>query len=240
MARLRPDPTFYASPTLAGEAPPEELAYVALLATGGTASATRSASWTRTPPARPTAAWWAARLPARRERAAPLRLERLQLAPVPLRAERRTSSGATSSCPGRTARASTSSIPSPIRGSPQLVKVIEGEEVMAKTGYAAPHTVHCGPDGIYLNALGAPDGDGPGGIFMLDHETFEVKGRVGAGPRPAVPGLRLLLAPGPGHDDHQRVGHAQHGEGRRESRAAAGRQVRPRAARVGPAASAPT
>ena len=48
---------------------------------------------------------------------------------------------------------------------------------MAKTGYAAPHTVHCGPDGIYMNALGAPDGNGPGGIFMLDHETFEVKGR---------------------------------------------------------------
>ena len=57
------------------------------------------------------------------------------------------------------------------------MKVIEGAEVMAKTGYAAPHTVHCGPDGIYLNALGAPTGDGPGGIFMLDHETFEVKGR---------------------------------------------------------------
>ncbi len=47
---------------------------------------------------------------------------------------------------------------------------------MRKTGYAAPHTVHCGPDGIYMNALGDPDGDGPGGIFMLDHETFEVKG----------------------------------------------------------------
>ena len=48
---------------------------------------------------------------------------------------------------------------------------------MAKTGYAAPHTVHCGPDAIYINALGAPGGDGPGGIFMLDHDTFEVKGR---------------------------------------------------------------
>ena len=35
MARLRPDPTFYASPTLAAEAPPEDLAYVALLAAGG-------------------------------------------------------------------------------------------------------------------------------------------------------------------------------------------------------------
>lgn len=60
---------------------------------------------------------------------------------------------------------------------PRLIKVIEGEEVMAKTGYAAPHTVHCGPDGIFVNALGAPDGGGPGGVFMLDHETFEVKGR---------------------------------------------------------------
>src|SRR5690606_3081901 len=59
---------------------------------------------------------------------------------------------------------------------PRLVKVIEGEEVMRQTGYAAPHTVHCGPDGIYMNALGAPDGGGPGGIFMLDHETFEVQG----------------------------------------------------------------
>jgi len=60
---------------------------------------------------------------------------------------------------------------------PRLIKVIEGDEVMRKTGYSAPHTVHCGPDGIYMNALGAPDGNGPGGIFMLDHETFEPKGR---------------------------------------------------------------
>ena len=27
-----------------------------------------------------------------------------------------------------------------------------------------------------MNALGNPDGDGPGGIFVLDHDTFEVKG----------------------------------------------------------------
>ena len=59
---------------------------------------------------------------------------------------------------------------------PRLIKVIEGDEVMKRTGYAAPHTVHCGPDGIYLNALGSPTGDGPGGIFVLDHETFDVKG----------------------------------------------------------------
>jgi len=34
MTRLLPDPTFYPSPRLAGEAPAEKLAYVALLASG--------------------------------------------------------------------------------------------------------------------------------------------------------------------------------------------------------------
>ena len=37
---------------------------------------------------------------------------------------------------------------------PKLVKVIEGEEVMRKTGYAAPHTVHCGPDGMRADVFG--------------------------------------------------------------------------------------
>ena len=60
---------------------------------------------------------------------------------------------------------------------PQLVKVIEPETVMRSTGYSRPHTSHCGPDGIYMNALGSPGGDGPGGIFMLDPETFELKGQ---------------------------------------------------------------
>jgi selenium-binding protein 1 len=60
--------------------------------------------------------------------------------------------------------------------SPRLVKVIDADTVLAKTGYAALHSVHCGPDGVYLNALGAPGGDGPGGLFMLDHESFDVVG----------------------------------------------------------------
>ena len=46
------------------------------------------------------------------------------------------------------------------------MKVIEPEEVFARAGYSRPHTVHCGPEGIYVSALGAPDGDGPGGIFF--------------------------------------------------------------------------
>src|SRR5215216_2686088 len=59
---------------------------------------------------------------------------------------------------------------------PELVKTIEPEEIARKTGYSRVHTVHCGPDGIYVNALGNAEGDGPGGIFVLDHDSFEVKG----------------------------------------------------------------
>jgi methanethiol oxidase len=60
---------------------------------------------------------------------------------------------------------------------PQIVKVIEPETVMRVTGYSRPHTSHCGPDGIYMNAIGSVDGDGPGGIFIIDPETFELRGR---------------------------------------------------------------
>ena len=59
---------------------------------------------------------------------------------------------------------------------PRLVKVIEPKDVMARTGYSRPHTAHCGPDGIYMNALGSVEGKGPGGIFVLDAETFEIRG----------------------------------------------------------------
>jgi selenium-binding protein 1 len=60
---------------------------------------------------------------------------------------------------------------------PKIVKVIEPEELARRTGYSRPHTIHCGPDGVYVSALGAPDGEGPGGIFALDHYTFEPLGR---------------------------------------------------------------
>ncbi|HXZ31056.1 MAG TPA: selenium-binding protein SBP56-related protein [Terriglobales bacterium] len=60
--------------------------------------------------------------------------------------------------------------------SPKLVKVIEPETVAKQTGYSRPHTSHCGPDGIYINALGSPSGTGPGGIFVMDPATFEIRG----------------------------------------------------------------
>lgn len=60
---------------------------------------------------------------------------------------------------------------------PKLVRVIEPEEIAERAGYSRPHTVHCGPEGIYVSALGSADGKGPGGVFLIDHETFEVRGR---------------------------------------------------------------
>jgi selenium-binding protein 1 len=60
---------------------------------------------------------------------------------------------------------------------PKIVKVIEPQELAARTGYSRPHTVHCGPDGIYISALGSPSGEAPGGIFALDHYTFEPLGQ---------------------------------------------------------------
>src|SRR5919206_581737 len=60
---------------------------------------------------------------------------------------------------------------------PQIVKVIEPELVATRTGYSRPHTIHCGPEGIYVSALGTPEGDGPGGVFVMDHESFDPLGR---------------------------------------------------------------
>jgi selenium-binding protein 1 len=61
--------------------------------------------------------------------------------------------------------------------SPRIERVIEAGELAARTGYSRPHTSHCGPEGIYMSALGAPDGGGPGGVFLLDHESFDPLGR---------------------------------------------------------------
>jgi selenium-binding protein 1 len=61
---------------------------------------------------------------------------------------------------------------------PQLVRTIEPEEVMGQAGYSRPHTVHCGPHGLFVSALGSADGgDGPAGIFTMDHDDFRVTGQ---------------------------------------------------------------
>jgi selenium-binding protein 1 len=177
MARLLPDPTFYPSPAMAGEAPPETLAYEALQTTNGNGKKD-ALGVIDTDPRSPGYGrlvnklefpdggnelhhfGWNACSSHLCGYAANPHVERRYLV-----------------LPGTHSSRIHVVDTAPDPRAPRLVKVIEGEEVMAKTGYAAPHTVHCGPDGIYLNALGARDGDGPGGIFMLDHETFELKGR---------------------------------------------------------------
>jgi len=59
--------------------------------------------------------------------------------------------------------------------SPQLHKTVEAAELAERAGYSRPHTLHCGPDGVFLTCLGGADGnDGPGGIALLDHNTFDV------------------------------------------------------------------
>jgi selenium-binding protein 1 len=62
----------------------------------------------------------------------------------------------------------------------KIHKIIEPEEVFKKTGYSRPHTVHCGPEGIYVSTLGGggKDGtDGPPGVLIMDCETFDILGR---------------------------------------------------------------
>jgi methanethiol oxidase len=59
--------------------------------------------------------------------------------------------------------------------SPRLHKTVEATELAERAGYSRPHTLHCGPDGVFLTCLGgAGENDGPGGIALLDHTTFDV------------------------------------------------------------------
>ena len=177
MALLRPDPTFYPSPRLAMQAPPEKLAYVAALnPPGGTlndamlvidvdpasASYGKRVGQTVLPNAGDELHHfgWNACSSALCPYAPHPHIERRYLV-----------------VPGiRSSRIYVLDI-KPDSRNPSIVKIIEPEELFARTGYSRPHTVHCGPEGIYISALGAPDGNGPAGIFLLDHFTFEVLGK---------------------------------------------------------------
>ncbi|OJD35977.1 selenium-binding protein [Diplodia corticola] len=88
---------------------------------------------------------------------------------------------------------------------PVLVKTVAAAELADRAGYSRPHTVHCGPAGVFVTCLGGSDrgrggGEGatddgkaegqeaeeekeakeaagqplPGGIALLDHDTFDV------------------------------------------------------------------
>ncbi len=175
MAKWRPDPTFYPSPRHAMEAPREELAYVALLDPAGVrpdamgvvdlnpSSSTYGTLVGQTNMPNPGDELhhfgWNACSSCLCPFAPHAHVERRYLV-VPGIESSRIHILDTKANPRQ----------------PEIVKVIEPEEVYRRTGYRSPHTTHCGPDGIYMNALGAPDGSGPGGIFVLDAENFEIRG----------------------------------------------------------------
>ncbi len=185
MVLMRPDPTFYPSARMAMEAPPETLAYVAALDAGGDgrpdalvtvdldASSTTHGEivdWLELPVAGDELHHfgWNVCSAALCPYAPHPHLERRYLVVPGIRSS-------------RIYIIDTKDEPR----SPRIVKTIEPEDIAKRTGYSRPHTVHCGPDGIYVSALGNPDGDAPGGVFVLDHETFEPLGRweVDRGPQ---------------------------------------------------------
>jgi selenium-binding protein 1 len=176
---LKPDPTFYPSPAIAAEAPPEELAYVVTLNVGSDGDRRPDAlAVVDVKPGSGTYGTQVGRLDM------PHVGDELHhfgwnacssalcpWAPHP-HIERRHFV-----IPGlRSSRLHVVDVKDdPVN--PKLVKVIEPEELAKRTGYSRPHTIHCGPDGIYISALGAPDGGGPGGVALLDHESFDPRGR---------------------------------------------------------------
>ena len=76
-----------------------------------------------------------------------------------------------------------------------------------------------GPDGIYINALGNDEGNGPGGIFVLDPETLEIKGRWKKDRRPQQLAYDFWWHLGA---DTMITSHAQHGGDWRQPGAAQG------------------
>ena len=153
-----------------------------------------------------------------RRRAASFRLERLLVLPVPERAA--------SACRAALSRGAGPALlahPHPRhQARSEEAQDRQGDRAArrwpSKAGYTRPHTVHCGPEGIYVAALGNREGKGPGGIFLMDHETFDVLGQMGDRPRAAAARLRRLVASRPRHPGHQRVGHARHLRERPRSR----------------------
>ena len=177
------DPTFYRSPGAAVAAAPEQLAYVAAFdPVGQEAMRSPWSTATRTP--RRTAASSAG--PSCRRRATSCTTS----AGTHARAHCATTGTAAITPDHGAARASLPARPG-IRSSntyvldtkpdprqPVLTHTIEASELAAKAGYSRPHTVHCGPGGIFMSALGGANGDdGPGGVALIDHDTFEVIGQ---------------------------------------------------------------
>lgn len=175
----RPDPTFYASPKLASEAPPEKFAYTLLLSPDFSKPDALAIVDVDPSSAQYGKIVHTVTMPNKGDEFHHFGWNACSSALSPLTGhafiERRYLI-----IPGlRSSRLYIiDTKPHPTQA--KIHKIIEPEEIFHKTGYSRPHTVHCGPDGIYVSTLGGagPDGtDGPPGIFILDCETFDVLGR---------------------------------------------------------------
>ena len=174
MPLLKPDPTFYPSPKLASQAPPEKLAFVAALNPPGSTNHD-AILVVDVDPASPQFGQEVGRctLPEAGDELHHFGWNACSSALCPYaphpHVERRYLI-----VPGiRSSRIYVLDT-KPDPRNPKVVRTITAEEVAERTGYSRPHTVHCGPEGIYVSALGSPQGDGPGGIFLLDHYNFDV------------------------------------------------------------------
>jgi len=177
MARWTPDPTFYPSPRLAGDAPPEKFAYVALLepdqesrpdALGvvdleaGSSSYGTIVSTLEMPSAGDELHHfgWNACSAALCPSSPRPHVERRYLIVPGLRSSR---------------IHVVDTKPDPL--APKIARTIERDELVSRTGYTRPHTTHCGPDAIYMSALGGANGpDEGGGLLLLDCESFDPLG----------------------------------------------------------------
>ena len=150
---MRPDPTFYASPKLASEAPPENFAYTLLLSPNFSKPDALAVIDVK--------------------KGSPTYSQIVHTVPMPNKGDEFHHFGwnACSSAlypltghafierryliiPGlRSSRIYVvDTKPDPTQA--KIHKIIEPEEVFKKTGYSRPHTTHCGPEGIYISTLG--------------------------------------------------------------------------------------
>ena len=154
MSLWRPDPTFYPSPKMAMQAPPEKLAFVAMLNANGNGKPDALGVVDVDPGSsgygRIVGSWTCRILATSCTISAGTRA-----APACARTRRiRTSSAAILIVPGINSSRIHIIDTKPDPRKPQIVKVIEPETLAARAGYASPHTIHCGPEGIYASALG--------------------------------------------------------------------------------------
>ena len=79
----------------------------------------------------------------------------------------------------------------------KIHKIIEPDEVFKKTGYSRPHTVHCGPEGIYVSTLGGGGKDGTDRAARhIYHGLRDVRYPGPLGDRPRTPERCIMTSGG--------------------------------------------